>query len=413
MCKGLSIVKRISFVLLTLLFNPFAVIASDERYVVATSVNLREQPNTNAKIVAKLPIATKVEVYKADMQWVQVTVQHGSEKGKRGWLIAEYLEATRPEIWSLLTEFDLTPINDFDNRCKWATRAIAFDPSSVEAQNRLKQADCNFLASAIRSNDLPRVKELVRAGANVNADITGDPGPEENRGITPLIGALFKGHLEIASYLIKNGANVNSVAALGMGEDIYTPLSIATVNSYREVIELLLSKGASPNYCVSSAGGANGAPLHIAIQRNQMDIMSLLIAKGADVDAPGCQYGGDSGYTPLMTAVGTGNMDAVNLLMKSGANVNATDSRGQTALAYVLNIGYHRTGPFEEVRSLQHQIVRLLINHGADLDKKVGKDGKTFKDFAIERADRDLADFAWCLRKERGHPCKAYWDDVN
>jgi cytohesin len=73
-----------------------------------------------------------------------------------------------------------------------------------------------------------------------------------------------------------------------------------------------LAAGADVNAKIGR-GNAKMTPLHAAIQHGDKEIVELLIAKGADVNA-----GGILGYTPLNTAVGEREKEIADLLRKHG-----------------------------------------------------------------------------------------------
>ena len=102
-----------------------AAYAGDQRYVIATVVNLRELPSMDARIVGKLPIATRVEIQQSEWQWVKVVAQNGDRKTQRGWVDSEFIVTELPTIELLLTKFDLTPEDDQQTRLMWAERAMA------------------------------------------------------------------------------------------------------------------------------------------------------------------------------------------------------------------------------------------------------------------------------------------------
>ena len=92
-------------------------------------------------------------------------------------------------------------------------------------------ADAELLR-AVDRGDLESAKKWLKKGANVNA-------VEKNWGQTPLHKAARKGHKDIVELLIAKGANVN--AADKYGE---TPLFWAARNGHKDVAELLRKHGA-------------------------------------------------------------------------------------------------------------------------------------------------------------------------
>ena len=91
------------------------------------------------------------------------------------------------------------------------------------------------LWKAISENDLPKVKDLVRRGANVSAR-----HPES--GTTPLGQAALFGNVEVGEFLIQKGARVS-----GSNRDGNTSLHIAAFLCDFEFVELLLRNGADRN----------------------------------------------------------------------------------------------------------------------------------------------------------------------
>ena len=129
-------------------------------------------------------------------------------------------------------------------------------------------------------------------------------------GTTPLIGAVVKKFTGIIELLIIRGANVNipfgdGTPALSMvaeldniemarvllrtpdiqinrvGKDRLTALAIASRKGHKEIVELLLKKGAEPN--IRDKYGTT--PLHYAALYGHMAIVETLLHSEADVDA--------------------------------------------------------------------------------------------------------------------------------
>ena len=129
-------------------------------------------------------------------------------------------------------------------------------------------------------------------------------------GTTPLIGAVVNKFPGIIELLIIRGANVNipfgdGTPALSMvaeldnvemarillrtpdiqinraGKDQLTALAIASRKGHKEIVELLLKKGAEPN--IRDKHGTT--PLHYAALYGHMAIVETLLHSGADVDA--------------------------------------------------------------------------------------------------------------------------------
>lgn len=108
--------------------------------------------------------------------------------------------------------------------------------SAIAAEKKIRRDRVPArLWDAISENDLPRVKNLVRRGANVSAR-----HPENGR--TPLGQAALLGNTEVGKFLIEKGARVS-----GSNRDGNTPLHVAAFLCEFEFVELLLKHGADRN----------------------------------------------------------------------------------------------------------------------------------------------------------------------
>ena len=120
--------------------------------------------------------------------------------------------------------------------------------------------------------------------------------------------------------LLARGADVESKDRGGQ-----TPLVHAARGRHRDVLQLLLSRGANPNVYERSDEPRGPTPLWWAATDGDAVGVQALIDHGANVDAA---HGG--GYTALMGAVRF--PDVVRALLKGGANVRARTTDGKTAL---------------------------------------------------------------------------------
>jgi len=118
--------------------------------------------------------------------------------------------------------------------------------------------------------------------------------------------------------LIKAGANINCKDYLSM-----TPLHRAAINGYTDVARFLIDAGA----IVDAKCTNDSTPLYRAAFHGHTDLARLLIEAGADPDAKD-KYG----QTLLHPAAWEGHTEIIRLLIDLGANVNAEDDNGYTAL---------------------------------------------------------------------------------
>ena len=85
-------------------------------------------------------------------------------------------------------------------------------------------------------------------------------------GVTAFIFAIQNGHKEIVELLLDRGANFDQANKMGV-----TAFIFAIQNGHKEIVELLLDRGANPNQA-----------LLFAAQNDGKEIFNLLLEKGAD-----------------------------------------------------------------------------------------------------------------------------------
>jgi ankyrin repeat protein len=140
---------------------------------------------------------------------------------------------------------------------------------------------------------------LIEKGALVNGKAL--------NGWTPLHVAALWGHASVAGILLAHGADVNA-----RGEDAASPLHISTSTSrcHKDVPGLLMKKEGSGD--VKFPIGMS--PLHAAALNDQKDLVLLLIDKGANVNART-----RNGWTASDIAARWGHQDIAALLRSHGA----------------------------------------------------------------------------------------------
>ena len=120
----------------------------------------------------------------------------------------------------------------------------------------------------------------------------------------------------------------------------HTCLHIAAAYSIPEIVQLLLRRGADPNY------GNGILAIHLVAERGSLSILNLLLKAKADFEAKD-----DKGRSPLMVAVANNHLTLVERLLEQGAKIDVIDHGGTTPFHIAVAKGFH-------------EITDLLMNHG-------------------------------------------------
>ena len=116
--------------------------------------------------------------------------------------------------------------------------------------------------------------------------------------------ACYFGHYDVAEYLVKAGAPVNSPSRNALRA---APIQSAAAAGHGKIVELLLKHKADPN--VREQGGYT--PLHAAAQNGDKDIVCTLIYGGADYTLRS-----EDGKMPLDLALEAGHLGVAKLLQE-------------------------------------------------------------------------------------------------
>ena len=193
-------------------------------------------------------------------------------------------------------------------------------PKSFDPQLSLQEA------TAI--GDIELVRSLLDKGIGVDSR---DDSIEK----TALQYAAISGHRDIVDLLLAKGAETDA-GAFQMG----TPLQYACREGHEEIVELLIAHGAD----VNTRNDNGETSLDIALKNDRRDITDVLVAHGAEI-------------ATIYIAVQIGDLDRVKAFLQQDTAINATDDKGHTAL--------HMAAMSES-----REIAEYLIEKGADVEAK-------------------------------------------
>lgn len=168
-----------------------------------------------------------------------------------------------------------------------------------------------------------------------------DNGTDEKEQMTEdhLVQLIKENELKLLEKQLIGGANPNI-----LGEDNYTPLTMAARENNKLATRLLLNAGADPDQ--KDFHGMTA--IEIALQENYIDILRQLNDNGDAVTALR-----PDGTSPLSRPAREGHLEVLRFLLEQGCSPNG--GKGPSPLFYA-------------ARENNVEAVRMLLDHGADLN---------------------------------------------
>ena len=269
-------------------------------------------------------------------------------------------------------------MNDFCSRCPLHLAACAGASECVHAllahRAQVQVWDSHHRATplhcAASSSDFASLRMLLKAGADVNAGLSGR---------SALHYAVQSNAIDCVRELLKSGACPNT-------PQVYTetPLHVAAAMGSAVCVRILLEYGA--NACVQF-GPRKTTALHLAAEDGNAECAKLLLDAGAEINARNHRF-----QTPLHIAALAQSGETMELLLKRGADPNVEDSDGRTPLhgaivkicrsceciQLLLDAGAHVNKPDAfgytplHIAALNElsNCVYLLLTHGGDVTAK-------------------------------------------
>ena len=202
------------------------------------------------------------------------------------------------------------------------------------------------LHAAARAGERGVVRQLIAAGAEVNAttarevtplhfartgpiaaallDAGADVHARDTTGRAPLHWASRAGRVEVVDHLLAAGADRNATDC-----DDETALHIAARAGHDAVSARLLRNGSRPDAAALYAT----TPLHLATRQGHGAVVAQLLAAGANPDAADL-----FGCTPLHEAAVVGDAELAAMLTEAGADPRVEDALGHTPMAAAVRL---------------------------------------------------------------------------
>ncbi|XP_067659909.1 putative ankyrin repeat protein RF_0381 [Haliotis asinina] len=187
------------------------------------------------------------------------------------------------------------------------------------------------------------VELLVGQGANVSL--------HDNKGNNVLHCACRGGDVEVVKYVLaQNMVDINS-----RGRKRMTPVMMAARTGHRDVVALLVGKGAN----VLLRGAGKNTILHFACRGGDVEVVKYVLAQNiVDINSRGWKR-----MTPVMMAATKGYKEVVELLVTKGANVALLGRQGKNILHFACHGG-------------SVELVKYLLSQNININSRM-RNGRT------------------------------------
>ncbi|KAH7022316.1 hypothetical protein EDB80DRAFT_5992 [Ilyonectria destructans] len=197
------------------------------------------------------------------------------------------------------------------------------DPN-IRSGQRTSNTPLQLAASA---KNEPVMVELLKRGAN--------PFPELPKESSPFHTACVGGYVNLVETFFEMVDDVDELVDFEWGW-YGTPLLQAALGGRLEIVELLLAKGANPDYKLKSKINNGKTVIHAAAEGGDIKVLEaiLAVAKDPDLDVRDLKQ-----RTPLFYACVEGREDMVDYLLEKGVQSDVTLTTGENLPAGIIDGG--------------------------------------------------------------------------
>ena len=220
---------------------------------------------------------------------------------------------------------------------------------------------------AIKEGDLEEVQRLLSSNTSLIH--------EKENGLSPVMVAAYNQKDEVAEFLAEKAGNLTIFESAAIGrinqisrllardpllvnaysDDGFQPLGLACSCGQYEMADFLIKAGASINS--PSRNETNTTPLQTAVAAGHLKIVTLLLNNDADPNVHE-----QNGYTPLHTAAQNGFSEIIRILLFNGATLTTRNQDGKLPIDLAIKAGHKAAvGLLKEGITRRFRIKRLRL----------------------------------------------------
>ncbi|XP_017151772.1 NF-kappa-B inhibitor cactus [Drosophila miranda] len=279
---------------------------------------------------------------------------------------------------------------------------IKQQPAATEQMRLKHNTDAGIPQWTVQSNLAGRGEVLNNLGTSTSISGRSKAISSDNKPTNAAASASASGSANL------NNSSINIINAweqfYQQNDDGDTPLHLACISGYVDVVAALIRM--APHPCLLNIqNDVAQTPLHLAALTAQPNIMRMLLLAGAEPTVRDRH-----GNTALHLSCIAGEKQCVRALTEKFGATEIHEAHRQYGHRSndkaVSSLSYARLPADLEIRNYDGErcvhlaaeaghidILRILVSHGADINAREGKSGRTPLHIAIEGCNEDLANF--------------------